>query len=589
MAAVCRVALVVAALGVQYSGQEIMFIADRLPLQGNKDHADVPWPLPARWRSNTSFPLLHETLSITSNVPGCDVIDNAAKRYRGIVGSLGKAAEPQQGGIGHVMIFVENATCEKFPHLKMDESYELTVFPSNVTINSRSAWGALRGLETFSQLVYEKGGMAYVKEWNIEDSPRFAHRGFMMDTARHFLPLKIIKLHLEAMAWSKLNVFHWHIVDAQSFPFVSRRFPELSDKGAFSPRHVYTPQDVAEVIEFARLRGIRVIPEFDTPGHAHSWGKGRPELLTPCWKDGRPGTADYGNHSEYENFDPTKETTFEFLGEFMAEVADVFPDQFLHVGMDEAHYMCWQSSPNITEFMIQKDFGPEGYSLLEGYYVSRAIDIISKTGKTLMLWQDPLDNGVVVNVSNIIQVWKDKDGRTAATHWEEYANNLTARGHNVVVSSCYYLNYISYGQDWRTYYRCDPHNFNGTQEQNNRILGGEACMWAEYVDGTNFLQRAWPRAAAVAERLWSPRDVTSDVDTAAFRLDVHRCRLLRRGVPAQPILPGFCGDYDFGLQSEITAKTTTSSSDNNNMASVNFFSQSQAVILIVLYTLWYIS
>ncbi|PVD22181.1 hypothetical protein C0Q70_17986 [Pomacea canaliculata] len=495
--------------------------------QGNKDHADVPWPLPARWRSNTSFPLLHETLSITSNVPGCDVIDNAAKRYRGIVGSLGKAAEPQQGGIGHVMIFVENATCEKFPHLKMDESYELTVFPSNVTINSRSAWGALRGLETFSQLVYEKGGMAYVKEWNIEDSPRFAHRGFMMDTARHFLPLKIIKLHLEAMAWSKLNVFHWHIVDAQSFPFVSRRFPELSDKGAFSPRHVYTPQDVAEVIEFARLRGIRVIPEFDTPGHAHSWGKGRPELLTPCWKDGRPGTADYGNHSEYENFDPTKETTFEFLGEFMAEVADVFPDQFLHVGMDEAHYMCWWA---LSELLIQSFFATHF--------------------------------PCYVNVSNIIQVWKDKDGRTAATHWEEYANNLTARGHNVVVSSCYYLNYISYGQDWRTYYRCDPHNFNGLM---------------------------LPRAAAVAERLWSPRDVTSDVDTAAFRLDVHRCRLLRRGVPAQPILPGFCGDYDFGLQSEITAKTTTSSSDNNNMASVNFFSQSQAVILIVLYTLWYIS
>lgn len=542
------------ALCLNHVFSEITFIAERLPLKGNRELADVPWPMPEQWsRENVTFTLSPSALSLTSNLEGCDVMDDAVKRYKGIVG-LYKATAPQKNvDIKEVKIHVENVTCERYPYLEMDESYAITMDPPSITVNSRSVWGALRGLETVSQLLFEENGQVHVKNWTITDRPRFPHRGFMIDTSRHYLPLPIIKKHLDAMTWSKLNVLHWHLVDAQSFPYVSAAFPQLSEKGAFTARHIYTKKAVSEVIEYARLRGIRVIPEFDTPGHAQSWGKGQPDLLTPCYDaQGVEGKAVWGNHSENENFDPTRNTTYSFLEEFMNDVAAVFPDRFLHAGMDEAHYMCWQSSPVIKKFMADNNLTT--FPELEQYYVTRALDIISGTGKHVIIWQDPVDNGVEVNNTTIIEIWKNSRNKLncdlkVPDEWAKFAEEAVKGGNKMIISSCWYLNYICYGEDWRRFYACDPLDFNATAEEKELVVGGEACMWAEFVDGTNFLQRAWPRAAAMAERVWSPSNVT-DLETAAFRLDAHRCRLLRRGIPAQPVLPGYCGDYDYGFESD---------------------------------------
>ncbi|KAK7471603.1 hypothetical protein BaRGS_00035766 [Batillaria attramentaria] len=499
----------------QYCAADITFIAERFPLQGNRELSDVPWPMPTEWsRDNVTFTLSPTSLKFAPNLPECDVIHGAITRYRRLMSVNKETDPPAEVDIEGVNVIVENTTCEKYPYLDMDESYTISTGPSSISLTSQSVWGALRGLETLSQLLYEENGQVRIRNWTITDNPRFSHRGFLIDTSRHYLPLSIIKKHLDAMTWSKMNVLHWHIVDAQSFPYVSHAFPELSEKGAYSPRHVYTPEAVAEVIEYARLRGIRVVPEFDTPGHAHSWGKAKPDLLTPCWSDGKPYTAEYGQHTDRENFDPSRETTFQFLEEFMNDVASVFPDQFLHAGMDEAHYM-W---------------------------------------KEAIIWQDPLDNGVVVSNSTLIEVWKNKRNirdctNTSVDNFNEFALRAAKGGNRLIISSCWYLNYLCYGEDWRRFYKCDPTGFTVKREEMDQVVGGEACLWAEFVDGTNFLQRSWPRAAAVAERLWSPSHVT-DADTAAFRLDAHRCRLLRRGIPAQPVLPGYCGDYDYGLEPE---------------------------------------
>jgi len=163
----------------------------------------------------------------------------------------------------------------------MNENYTLQIDTPISTLKSTSVWGALRGLETFSQIVVKKGSSYKVAKNYIKDFPRFSYRGFLVDTSRHFLPVPILLQFIDALAYSKFNVLHWHIVDDPSFPYESRDFPELSAKGAFTKHHVYSQEDVRKIIDYSRLRGIRVMPEFDTPGHVHSWG-GQPGLLTDC-------------------------------------------------------------------------------------------------------------------------------------------------------------------------------------------------------------------------------------------------------------------------------------------------------------------
>lgn len=160
--------------------------------------------------------------------------------------------------------------------------------PDAATLFALSVWGVLRGLESFSQLLHmaDDATSLRLNLTSIEDAPRFAHRGLLLDTARHFMPLDTIRTLLDGMAYTKLNVFHWHIVDDQSFPYQSRQFPELSERAAYHPTQaVYTANDTAAVIEYARLRGIRVLVELDTPGHVRSWGVAHPELLTQCGDD----------------------------------------------------------------------------------------------------------------------------------------------------------------------------------------------------------------------------------------------------------------------------------------------------------------
>ncbi len=221
----------------------------------------------------------------------CELLDKAIVRYKDItflqdcsrVGIRGKRpnirtqqnfTDTNYKGVLK-SITIEIKTCEQLPHFNMNENYSLIIDTKGAVIESQTIWGAIRGLETFSQLVKHVGVNQFiVYEVIIKDSPRFPHRGLLVDTSRHYIPVDVLQQNLDAMSYNKLNVFHWHIVDDQSFPYVSKRFPDLSIKGAYdSETHIYTPNDVKNIIEYARERGIRVIAEFDSPGHALSWGK----------------------------------------------------------------------------------------------------------------------------------------------------------------------------------------------------------------------------------------------------------------------------------------------------------------------------
>lgn len=330
-----------------------------------------------------------------------------------------------------------------------------------------------------------------------------------------------LKKILDGMMYNKLNVFHWHIVDDHSFPYQSTVFPELSAKGAYTSQMIYTQQDVAEIIEYAKERAIRTIAEFDTPGHTRSWGVAYPEILTEC---GGVYTGKLGP------IDPIKNVTYEFMQKLLEEVSRVFPDEYIHLGGDEVGFECWESNKAITDYMKTNNIST--YEGLEEKYIQRIVDMVKDLKHHSIVWQEVFVNGVRLAENTVVHIWT---GNTASL-----LHAVTSKGYPAILSTCWYLDHLSTGGDWRKYYKCEPQDFPGDENQKKLVIGGEACMWSEVVDNSNVIQRIFPRASAAAERLWSPVTVTDVVD-AAKRLEEHACRMRKRNLPAQPPNgPGYC-------------------------------------------------
>ncbi|XP_042553367.1 beta-hexosaminidase subunit alpha isoform X2 [Dipodomys spectabilis] len=497
-----------------------------------------PWPqyIQTHYRRYTLYPNNFQFRYHGSSAaqPGCIVLDEAFQRYRSLLFGSGSWPRPSHSGNRHALeknmlvVSVATAGCNEFPTLESEEKYTLIINDEHCLLESKTVWGALRGLETFSQLVWKSAeGTFFINKTNVEDFPRFPHRGLLLDTSRHYLPLAAILDTLDVMAYNKFNVFHWHLVDDPSFPYESFTFPELTRKGSYNPvTHIYTAHDVKEVIEYARLRGIRVVAEFDTPGHTLSWGPGIPGLLTPCYSGSLPSGT-------YGPVNPILNNTYEFMSTFFLEVSSVFPDFYLHLGGDEVDFTCWRSNPDIQAFMKKKDF--DDFKQLESYYIQKLLDIVSSYNKGYVVWQEVFDNKVKVRPDTIIQVWREE----LPVGYLKEMEQITKAGFRALLSAPWYLNRISYGPDWKDMYTVEPLAFEGTKDEKDLVIGGEACMWGEYVDSTNLVPRLWPRAAAIAERLWSS-NLTTGLNFAYRRLSHFRCELLRRGVQAQPISVGYC-------------------------------------------------
>ncbi|XP_055968458.1 beta-hexosaminidase subunit beta-like [Sorex fumeus] len=325
------------------------------------------------------------------------------------------------------------------------------------------------------------------------------------------------------MAFNKFNVLHWHIVDDQSFPYESTTFPELSNQGRYSPAHVYTPKDVYKVIEYARLRGIRVIPEFNTPGHTKSWGKGQKDLMTPCYNQKL-------QNGTFAIINPVPQSTYIFMSKFLEEISQVFPDKFIHLGGDEVPFYCWASNPEIQALM--KSTGFKELNLLQSFYIKKLLNVVLYLRKKAIVWQDVFNKKEKLHSGTVVQIWRRE-------LYSTYQTMITDAGFQVILSGPWDLDHISYGEDWIKYYEVEPLDFSGSQKQKQLVIGGEACLWGEYVDGTNLTPTLWPRASAVGERLWSQKQVHDLLD-ASKRLTTHRCRMVRRGIAAQPVSVGYC-------------------------------------------------
>lgn len=380
-----------------------------------------------------------------------------------------------------------------------DESYRLDISNSGAQLNAPTTLGVMRGLQTFLQLVQTAGAGFAVPVVSIEDSPRFPWRGLMIDVGRHFIPLDVLKRNLDGMAAVKLNVFHWHLSENQGFRVESKKFPKLQGMG--SDGLYYTQDEVRGVISYARERGIRVVPEFDMPGHATAWFVGYPELAS--------GTGPYQIERQWGVFDPamdpTREEPYKFLDAFIGEMAGLFPDQFFHIGGDEVNGKEWDANPKIQAFM--RAHGLKDNNDLQAYFNQRVQKIVAKHGKTMLGWDEILRPDLPKEI--VIQSWRGPD----------FLAQAAKQGYRGLLSSGYYVDLM-----WSAerHYPTDPLTgaaANLTAEEQKRILGGEACMWSEYVSPENIDSRIWPRTAAIAERLWSPQEVR-DVNSMYQRLTV---------------------------------------------------------------------
>ena len=375
--------------------------------------------------------------------------------------------------------------------LDEDESYSLTVTPQMITLRAATVVGAFHGMETLLQLVQLKDNAANIPAVSIEDTPRFRWRGLMIDVSRHFEPVKQIERTLDGMAMVKLNVFHWHLSDDQGFRAESKIYPKLTGVG--SNGEFYTQEQMREVVAYARERGIRVVPEFDIPGHSVSWMVGYPQIGSSKGPFHLPDVA--GIHDEA--LDPTREGTYVFLNRFIGEMTKIFPDAYFHIGGDEVNGEVWTSNPRIASFMKRKGF--EKPSQLQTYFSQRVVRIVEKHGKKPVGWDEVLVPGLPKNV--MVQSWRGVDSLAAGAR----------QGYTGILSAPYYLDGMKSNE---THYLADPipADTTLTPEQQKLILGGEVCMWAEQLNEFTIDSRIWPRTAVMAERFWSPqsdRDVVS--------------------------------------------------------------------------------
>ena len=486
-------------------------------------------PLPAGFQLGTESLPVDGTFSLALVGHSEPRLERAAQRFlRHLSRQTGIPMNTKPGDAAKATLIIRTEHASKeIQEPGEDESYDLEVHASGAKLTAATPLGALNGLQTFLQLVAATPKGFAAPGITIRDKPRFVWRGLMIDSSRHFMHVDVLKRNLDGMSAVKLNVLHWHLSDNQGFRVESKRFPKLQELG--SDGLYYTQEEIRDVIAFGRDRGIRVMPEFDMPGHTTAMFVGYPELASA------PGP--YTIEREWGVFDPaidpTQESTYKFLSEFIAEMARLFPDPYFHIGGDEVNGKQWNANPRIQEFM--RAHGLKNNADLQAYFNKRLQEIVARNRKIMVGWDEVLHPDLPKSI--VVQSWRGQQSLADAA----------SQGYRGLLSHGYYLDLI-----WAAaqHYAADPlagAAANLTPEQQKLILGGEACMWAEYVSADTVDSRIWPRVAAVAERLWSPQSA-QDVNAMYARLEEVSRRLdwlgLAHNSSYEPMLRRIAGRKD---------------------------------------------
>lgn len=480
--------------------------------QPSKTHQGL-MPLPeSAFYNGETFRLTKEfTVSIESAQKN-ERLEAAAERFlRRLSGKTGLffaqkylSADSSVTSPGMVIRCTKTAKVE----LRETEAYILRISKNAVSLTAENDLGILRGLETLLQLLESSPDGYFFTGTSITDSPRFPWRGLMLDCSRHFMPVEVIKRNLDAMAQVKMNVFHWHLTDDQGFRLEMKSLPGLHKKG--SDGSYFTQAQVKDILKYANDRGIRVVPEFDIPGHSTAWFVAYPELASapgPYVIERRWGVFD-------PVFNPTIDTTYAFFDKFFEEIAKLFPDPYIHIGGDENNGKQWNANPQIQAFMKQNKI--ENNHALQAYFNRKIQKILEKYGKKMMGWDEILHPDLPKDI--MIHSWRGI----------KYLGESAKMGYQGILSNGYYIDLC---QSAEQHYKNDPmpDSLSLTSAEKARILGGEATMWAELITPENIDSRIWPRTAAIAERLWSPASV-QDVDDMYRRLEMISLQLEESGI-----------------------------------------------------------
>ncbi|KAK7434922.1 Glucosamine-6-phosphate isomerase (Glucosamine-6-phosphate deaminase) (GNPDA) (GlcN6P deaminase) [Stygiomarasmius scandens] len=423
------------------------------------------------------------------------------------------------------------------------EAYSLTVPAdgSQAVLKANSTLGLFRGLTTFTQLWYELNGTTYSVEAPIEivDEPAYPYRGLMLDTARNFFPVADIKRTLDAMSWVKINTFHWHIVDSQSFALELPEFPEISAAGAYSSAMVYSAEDVKDILSYAAARGIDVLPEIDTPGHTSVISKAFPEHIACA--EAAPW-ASFANEPPAGQLRLASPSTINFTQSLFASASSLFTGKLFSSGGDEINQNCYDK-----DNQTQSDLTASGKTFEEALdtFTQATHRVLHDNGKRVVVWEEMvLEHNVTLANDTVVMVWISSAN----------AASVAKSGHKFVhaASDFFYLDCGGGGwvganpggnswcdpfKTWQKSYSFDP-KANLTEEEGNLVLGGQHLLWTEQSSRFNLDPIVWPRAASSAELFWSGEG--GDGEKALPRLHDLAYRLNQRGVGAIALQPMYC-------------------------------------------------
>ncbi|KAJ7037692.1 N-acetylhexosaminidase [Mycena alexandri] len=528
------------------------------------------WPIPGTLKNGTDLVKLSPTFSINVNVqnPPQDLLD-AVSETKGYLatdklqrlvlgrGSSDATALKTAAELPSLTVTLQNVqpvlpiSAEAVKDVaNRSEGYTLSI-PSDGTpavLSANSTLGLFRGLTTFSQFWYDFDGVTYTNVGPVsilKDVPAYPYRGFMLDTSRNFFPVADIKRTLDAMSWVKINMFHWHVVDSQSFPLTLPEFPELAQKGAYSASEIYSPADVQDVVSYAAARGIDVMMEIDTPGHTAIIAESHPEHIA-C-SQASPWST-FANEPPAGQLRLASPATVNFTANLITAAARVMPSKYFNTGGDELNTACYTQ-----DAQTQADLKQEGKTLEQALstFTQATHGALAKLGKTPVVWEEMvLDHNVTLSNETLVLVWISSEDAAA----------VAAKNFRLIhaPSDYFYLDCGAgewIGQDPTGNSWCDPfktwqksYTFNPlaniSAAQAHLVLGGQQLLWTEQSDPQNLDSIAWPRAAVSAEIFWTgakrPDGKPLDGTEALPRLHELRFRMVQRGVGAIALQPQWC-------------------------------------------------